>query len=211
MVPNFNEDEENNKLLLILLPKEQSSSCESIIGEDIFEENTKGNKRELVIDIGKVMKPKTIRPKSASAQKYKKSYEVSKISPDLKCSTNFERKGWQRTSSLHAKTEKKKDVNGKTKNNIQKVTEEAGRKIIKKINVDQLDCETFGKGTRIERCADNRPKSSFCRRKMEGNGNRPNTAPSRRSCCIIKSDLPNYNGLKSEYGLSAEQLQERKR
>lgn len=39
---------------------------------------------------------------------------------------------------------------------------------------------------------------------------RPKTAPSKRPCCVIRSDLPQYNGFRSEYGLSAQQLEERK-
>ncbi|XP_046677417.1 uncharacterized protein LOC124365479 [Homalodisca vitripennis] len=41
---------------------------------------------------------------------------------------------------------------------------------------------------------------------------RPVTAPVKRSCCQWgQPHLPEYNGLRSEYGLSAEQLMERKR
>lgn len=43
-------------------------------------------------------------------------------------------------------------------------------------------------------------------------GNRPVTAPAKRPCCQWgQPHLPEYNGLRSEYGLSAEQLVERKR
>jgi hypothetical protein len=42
---------------------------------------------------------------------------------------------------------------------------------------------------------------------------RPHTAPAKKYCCSSKKSemLPHYNGLNSEYGLSAAQLQDRKR
>lgn len=61
----------------------------------------------------------------------------------------------------------------------------------------------------------NRPKSCIEKKNMQISSTvsaRPFTAPVRRMCCQLGHPrLPEYNGLRSEYGLSAEQLQERKR
>lgn len=57
-----------------------------------------------------------------------------------------------------------------------------------------------------------RPKSCVERKKSEKRPTRPFTAPIQRTCCQWgQPRLPDYNGLRSEYGLSAEQLRERKR
>ncbi|RZF35034.1 hypothetical protein LSTR_LSTR009626 [Laodelphax striatellus] len=62
-----------------------------------------------------------------------------------------------------------------------------------------------------------RPKSSVVDRRRSQESavvERPVTAPvAQRKCCPLwaQGRLPDYNGLHSEYGLSAEQLQERKR
>lgn len=58
-----------------------------------------------------------------------------------------------------------------------------------------------------------RPKSCVEKgsTKVVMKGLRPVTAPAKRPCCPPQPHLPEYNGLRSEYGLSAEQLAERKR
>lgn len=58
-----------------------------------------------------------------------------------------------------------------------------------------------------------RPKSCVEKgsTKLVMKGLRPVTAPAKRPCCPPQPHLPEYNGLRSEYGLSAEQLAERKR
>lgn len=58
-----------------------------------------------------------------------------------------------------------------------------------------------------------RPKSCIEKESVKVKTNtRPMTAPVKRSCCPYgHPHLPEYNGLRSEYGLSAEQLLERKR
>lgn len=58
-----------------------------------------------------------------------------------------------------------------------------------------------------------RPKSCVEKGSTKVRANtRPTTAPVNRTCCQWgEPHLPEYNGLRSEYGLSAEQLMERKR
>ncbi|XP_054283518.1 uncharacterized protein LOC129000583 [Macrosteles quadrilineatus] len=58
-----------------------------------------------------------------------------------------------------------------------------------------------------------RPKSCVEKESVKvKTSSRPLTAPVKRSCCQWgQPHLPEYNGLRSEYGLSAEQLMERKR
>uniref|UniRef100_A0A1B6DEL4 Uncharacterized protein n=1 Tax=Clastoptera arizonana TaxID=38151 RepID=A0A1B6DEL4_9HEMI len=56
-----------------------------------------------------------------------------------------------------------------------------------------------------------RPKSCVEKSNLEKKRTRPLTAPTQRTCCQWSQPrLPDYNGLRSEYGLSAEQLKERK-
>ncbi|EEB18832.1 conserved hypothetical protein [Pediculus humanus corporis] len=102
--------------------------------------------------------------------------------------------------------------NNQKKNDKKKMDDdECGKK---KLNIVKIDEKYLNNIFEYKKC-EKRPKSSVGRFggmicKTTEKNNRPKTAPIKRNCYVIKTDLPVYNGLRSEYGLSAEQLIERK-
>lgn len=205
-----NYEEEQNKLLLILLPQEQNSSCESIIGEDILEdEDPKLRDKELFADGEKVSKPKIARPKSASTFKPKKNCNISNITPNSNRLPDFGRKTWQSSRKYATKAKNKLEKNKKKNDAGLESRTSPSEGFLKKGKNDSVDGDNLRKGLELRRCG-TRIKTSYDWSEKDANESRPKTAPTTRTCWVIKSDLPRYNGLRSEYGLSAEQLQERK-
>ncbi|KAK6633925.1 hypothetical protein RUM44_004532 [Polyplax serrata] len=195
-------ESEPGKLLLILLPRGENSSCESVIGEEeiLEDECLKVADLNPVGDVEKSTKTKFVRPKSASSLKHRKTFENSKISPNLNYSSDSDKK----SSSIKGK---KKSEGGGKKSRV--TTADGIVKKAKKFNIDDSENVKWKFETELLRC-ETRTKNSSKPGGKSSNDLRPNTAPIRRTCCVIKSYLPQYNGLRSEYGLSAEQLEERK-
>ncbi|KAL0281093.1 UNVERIFIED_CONTAM: hypothetical protein PYX00_002187 [Menopon gallinae] len=146
------EEETNVKVLLVMLPREQSSSCESVIGEEI-----PGEKPPPV----EKTEPEPAKVVKAPRARTPSPCKLAKISPDLNCSPRTESTKWERKKALKCRKPKEQP------------------KIPAEKNSEAPD--------------------------------RPKTAADRKCCCVARGKLPKYNGFRSEYGLSAEQLQERKR
>lgn len=194
-----NENEGSSKLLLVLLPREQNSSCESLIGEEEQEESENKLYEFKEVKAGKL--DQKIRPKSANKgtknkirnQPEKIQCKLVTISPDLNCSVESDSKGWHESQNVKLRQR------GKGSENVKTLARDGQ-------NMRKIGLKEPEEGSKT------RPNSSY----EEGGPRiilpvlRPKTAPSKRPCCVIRSDLPHYNGLRSEYGLSAQQLQERK-
>lgn len=121
---------------------------------------------------------------------------------ELKLSKKNKEKTERSSSAKRDKTPSKTKINSKPMSTKSKSLEEMA-------NMKSEKCTECSDGGQRKV----RPKSCLEKGSVRVRpGNRPVTAPAKRPCCQWgQPHLPEYNGLRSEYGLSAEQLMERKR